>query len=198
MTNQEVETLLWFQHGLLSSINVALSGATREFEEAWNLHTRALKEWKQVLEDTRKTPTIYEDVEELVAAVETEKSHLSDVCMSLKKKVTKHETSTLDVIDGLFEGKDVDLSTCILPPSEISQVRDIAAEFMATAWRISQDCQDLGDHVSLVEDVPSSVLTSHDDLLAALEHLVGGCNLIQRNISTLTHANQRLSKKITS
>lgn len=194
MTNQKVETLLLFQHGLLSSINVTLSGATREFKEAWNLHARALKEWKQVLEDTRKTPTIYEDVEELAVAVETEKTHLSDVCMSLKKEVTKHEASTLGVIDGLFEGKEIDFSTCIFSSNEISRVRDGAEEFMATVWRINQDCQNLGDNVSLAEETPSNVLTSHDDLLAALEHLVGGCDLIKQSIKALTHANQRLSK----
>lgn len=196
MEDQKVETLLLFQHGLLSSINVTLSGATREFKEAWNLHARALKEWKQVLEDTRETPTIYEDVEELAAAVETEKSHLSDVCMSLKKEVTKHETSTLGVIDGLFEGKDVDFSTCIFSSNEISRVRDSAEEFMAIVWRINQDCQDLGDNVSLVEETPSNVLTSHDDLLGALDHLVGGCDLIKKSISALTHTNQRLSQNI--
>lgn len=196
MEDQKVETLLLFQHGLLSSIKVTLSGATREFKEAWNLHVRALKEWKQVLEDTRETPTIYEDVEELAAAVETEKTHLSDVCMSLKKEVTKHETSTLGVIDGLFEGKEVDFSTCIFSSNELSRVRDSAEEFMATVWRINQDCQDLGDNVSLVEETPSNVLTSHDDLLGALDHLVGGCDLIKKSISALTHTNQRLSQNI--
>ena len=196
MEDRKVETLLLFQHGLLSSINVTLSGATREFKEAWNLHARALKEWKQVLEDTRETPTVYEDVEELAAAVETEKAHLSDVCMSLKKEVTKHETSTLGVIDGLFEGKEVDFSTCIFSSNEISRVRDSAEEFMAIVWRINQDCQDLGDNVSLVEETPSNVLTSHDDLLGALDHLVGGCDLIKKSISALTHTNQRLSQNI--
>lgn len=195
MTSQNVETLLYFQHGLLSSISVALTGATRDLEQAWDSFVPPLEAWSQEVEEDKATsPKDFDEMQGLADAVITEESNLTSVGMTLKKHVQQQENATLDVIDALFEGKEVDISTCIFTADELNEIRDTSNEYLATVWRINQDCKELETHITAIGNPSSNVTNAHDALMAAIEHLIGGCQMIERNIVTLTHVNEKISK----
>lgn len=187
MTDHNIQSLLFFQQGHLTSLLQCASGSFEELDEAYGRFSDF------VAESYEETDEGYPDEE--LHNLAASRHSISEARGKIIDEVYRQLDRTGNAVDELFSGNEPSLLDLGINPDAMDNLEDAVNLFGSAVIRLSDDVDGMFDHFTThADDYVSGSSQALDEIGVSVDHLKMAYSICGNSVSVLKHNNNQIEK----